>query len=89
MDYLIMEKLGGEFESKFGCDPRTSPRCVMRIMEAVEKARKILSADKQSNINVDYLLEEEDLIRALDRDEFEQIIDPITRRFATLLTETL
>jgi len=89
MDYLIMQKLGGEFNDKYGCDPRPQPRCVMRMMEAIEKARKILSADKESSINVDFLLEEEDLTRSLKRDEFEEIIDPITRRFSQLLTEAI
>lgn len=46
------------------------------MMEAAEKARKMLSADKESNINVDYLMEEEDLVRNLKRDEFEEIIAP-------------
>jgi len=88
-DYVIMEKLGGEFEKKFGCDPREQPRCVLRMMEGIEKARKILSADKEAGINVDFLLEEEDLVRSLKRDEFEEMVAPCIKRFETLLTETI
>jgi molecular chaperone DnaK (HSP70) len=80
-DYIIMQKLGGEFEKKFGCDPREAPRCVLRMLEGVEKARKILSADKEATINVDFLLEEEDLLRSLKRDEMEEIIAPIIEKF--------
>jgi len=48
-----------------------------------------MGADKESSINVDFLLEEEDLSRSLKRDEFEEIIDPITRRYSQLLTEAI
>jgi heat shock protein 4 len=88
-DCLIMEKLGGEFEQKFGCDPREAPRGRLRMMEGIEKARKILSADKEASINIDFLMEEEDMNRNLKRDEFEEIIDPVTQRFGQLLFEAL
>lgn len=88
-DYLIMDKLGDEFDRKYGCDPREAPRCRLRMLEAAEKARKMLSAYKETQINLDYLMEEEDLVRSLKRDEFEQIIEPVTQRFATVLEEAL
>jgi len=66
-----------------------APRCRLRMFEAAEKARKMLSSDTESNINIDYLLNEEDLNRKLGREEFEKMIDPHVRRFAALITETL
>jgi heat shock protein 4 len=84
-----MEKVGGEFEKKFGCDPRETPRGRLRMMEAAEKARKMLSADKEAGINIDFLMEEEDMNRNLKRDEFEEIIEPLTQRFGALLFEAL
>jgi len=88
-DYIIMEKLAAEFDKKYGEDPMENSRCKLRIMEAVEKCRKILSADKEAGINVDYLLNEEDLVRSLKREEMEQLIDPCLTRFTTLLKETI
>jgi heat shock protein 4 len=76
LDYQIMQKIGGEFFEKYGEDPRTQPRCQLRLFEVIEKARKLLSGDTECTINVDYLLNEEDLIRKLKREEFEQLIDP-------------
>ena len=64
-------------------------RCVQRILEAVEKARKMLSSVPDAQVNVDYLLEEEDLVRTIKRDEFEGLIDPLVRRFADLIKETI
>mmetsp|Transcript_43618 Transcript_43618/g.57784 ORF Transcript_43618/g.57784 Transcript_43618/m.57784 type:complete len:624 (+) Transcript_43618:73-1944(+) len=89
MDYQIMQKAGEEFLKKFGDDPRESPRCRLRMLETVEKARKLLSGDTEANINIDYLLNEEDLNKKLTRDEFEQLIDPQMRQFTTLLRDTI
>jgi len=74
---------------KTGEDPRENPRCVLRLYEAIEKARKLLSGDTEASVNIDYLINEEDLNRKLNRDEFEQIIDPQIRQLATLLRSTL
>jgi len=84
-----MQKCGEEFLKKYGDDPRENVRCRLRMLEAAEKARKMLSSDTESSINIDYLLNDEDLNKKLKRDEFEQIIDPLTRPFADLLRSTI
>ena len=76
-DYTIMTKIAADFDKKFGDDPMENPRCKLRMMEAIEKARKVISADKESTINVDYLLNEEDLVHCLKREEFNETISPI------------
>lgn len=88
-DYAIMEKCAAEFDKKYGNDPMENVRCKLRIMEAVEKARKILTADTEAGIGVDYLLDEQDLVRNLKRDEMEEIIKPITDRFAMVCREAI
>lgn len=84
-----MQKLAAEFDKKYGDDPMESPRCRLRLMEAIETARKRLSADKEAPINVDYLLNEEDLNRSLKREEFEEIIAPYLAKFREVLQETI
>lgn len=89
LDWAILEQIGGEFASKVGSDPRKNPRCIVRMLEAIEKSRKMLSSVSDAQLNIDYLLEEEDLTRTLTKDEFEKLIDPFMRRFADLLKATL
>lgn len=89
LDWAILEQVGGEFASKVGADPRKNPRCIVRLLEAIEKSRKMLSSVSDAQLNIDYLLEEEDLNRTLTKDEFEKLIDPFMRRFADLLKATL
>jgi heat shock protein 4 len=88
-DWEIMQVIGGKFAEKFGNDPRKNARCVIRMLEAIEKARKIISSGPDSNINVDYLLDEEDLVHNLKREEFEEICDPILGRYFALLKATV
>jgi molecular chaperone DnaK (HSP70) len=59
------------------------------MLESIEKARKIISSTSDSNINIDYLLEEEDLNFNLKREEFEKMVEPLTSRFTELLLATI
>lgn len=88
-DWAILQQIGGEFNEKYGADPRKNQRCIVRMLEAVEKARKMLSSVPDANINIDYLLEEEDLTKLITRDEFEKLIDPQVRTFTDLLKQTI
>lgn len=74
---------------KYGDDPRENVRCRLRMLETIEKSRKLLSGDTEANIGIDYLLNEEDLNRKLNREEFETLIDPQMRQFTALLRDTI
>lgn len=89
LDWAILEAIGGEFAKKTGADPRKNPRCILRMLEAIEKARKVLSSTSDTPINIDYLLEEEDLNKMLKREEFEGLIDSHLRKFTDLLKSVL
>lgn len=55
----------------------SSKKAVMRCFEAVEKQRKMLSANSEAMINLEYFIEEEDLNYLMNRKEFEEIIAPV------------
>jgi molecular chaperone DnaK (HSP70) len=59
------------------------------MLEASEKARIMLSSVTDAQINIDYLLNEEDLVRVLKKDEFEQLIAPYVQRFQDLIKRTI
>jgi len=75
LDYAIMEKLGEEFFKKHGCDPRKNDRTRLRMLEGIEKARVLLSGVPDATVNLEYLMEEQDLVRNLKRDELEKLCD--------------
>jgi heat shock protein 4 len=89
MDYLLVEKLGEEFAKKVGSDPRKNIRCRLRMLDVIEKQRKILSSNKEATIHLESLLEDEDLHKNIQRTEFEELIQPMIERFSAVLQETL
>lgn len=88
-DFLLVEKLGEEFTKKFGADPRKNVRSRLRMLDAIEKQRKILSANLEATIHLECLLEDEDLHRNLKRQEFEELIAPLVDKFNNVLKEAL
>jgi len=88
-DWEIAKVLSAEFEKKHGDNPLQNARSTLRLLEGVEKARKMLSATPEAQINIEYLLNEEDLNRTIKKDEFEAIIDPFIRRFSALVKDAI
>jgi heat shock protein 4 len=89
MDYILVDILGEEFTKKFGVDPRKNVRARLRMLDMIEKQRKILSANTEATIHLESLLEDEDMHRNLKRSEFEEIMQPMFIKFAEVLQRTL
>lgn len=70
-DYLLADLLGEAFTKKVGADPRKNIRSRLRMLDAIEKQRKILSGINEATVHIESLLEDEDLHKNLKRDEFE------------------
>jgi molecular chaperone DnaK (HSP70) len=75
-DNLILDILGAEFTKKYGCDPTKVPKCRLRMLDSIEKTRKILSANSEAGVNIESLLEDNDLHRNITREELEQLVQP-------------
>jgi heat shock 70kDa protein 4 len=88
-DYLLMAHFSAIFQKKYGCNPMNSTKCRLRLMDAIAKVRKTLTVNREANINVESLMEDEDLNHNLTRDEFEQIIAPVTEKFRNLLKKAI
>jgi heat shock protein 4 len=50
----------------------------LRMLEAIEKMRKLLSANSDSPINIECLMEDEDFYALYKREDFEKLIEPMT-----------
>ena len=73
-DVLVMNKYAEEFNTKFGADPRKSPKSVLRMLDAIEKCRKILSGISEAHLTIECLMEDEDLDVLIKRDDYEAMI---------------
>lgn len=59
------------------------------MLESIEKARIILSANQEAGINIECLIEDFDMNRSLKRAEFEELIAPNIQELTNLIQETI
>ena len=89
IDLQLLELLGGEFYKKHGCDPRENIRCRLRLLDSIEKVRKLLTANKEADVYCECLMEDEDLRRAIKRDDLEELVAPFIASFIKCLEESI
>lgn len=78
IDWILAEHYSKLFndEHQIGY-PTKQPKARLRLLEAIEKQRKTLSANLDSQISCEYLIEDCDLLATLNREQFEQFIEPV------------
>jgi len=68
IDYALYEFYRGIFEkSSGGLDLAESKKAYVKLMESIEKQRKVLSGNLESDINIEYLMEDNDLNYCMKR----------------------
>jgi molecular chaperone DnaK (HSP70) len=86
-DLLLFKEYQKRFENKENMDLNEYPKSKMRILDAIEKQRKQLSANADAPINVEYLCEDIDFADTMSRDEFEKLCAPLLAKFGVLIKE--
>jgi heat shock protein 4 len=86
---LLFEKFGEEFFKKYGCDPRNSVKPRLRMLDSIEKTRKLLTSNKEADINCESLMEDEDFMRTFKREELEELIQPVILNLKENLKEAI
>lgn len=89
IDYLLFDLFGGEFNKKYGCDPRKAVKPRLRMLDSIEKCRKLLTLNKEADVNCESLMEDEDFHKSFKREELEELIAPFLERFKKHLEESL
>jgi heat shock 70kDa protein 4 len=89
IDFLLFDLFAAEFSKKYGCDPREDKRCRLRMLDSIEKMRKLLTANKEAEINCESLMEDQDFRKLFTRQELESLMAPIMQSFALCIKESL
>jgi heat shock protein 4 len=89
IDYILMEHFGGKFKQKYGCDPLKSTKCKLRLLDTIAKMRKILTGNRETSLNIDSLMDDEDMNFMVTRDEFESLAAPIINKFRQTILNAL
>jgi len=85
LDYVLFDLIAAEFTKKYGCDPREGPRQRLRLLDSIEKLRKLLTSNKEADVTCEALMEDNDLRRHFTREEFEKLIEPFIVQFRECL----
>eukprot|EP00331_Platyophrya_macrostoma_P004412 CAMPEP_0176425616 /NCGR_PEP_ID=MMETSP0127-20121128/11484_1 /TAXON_ID=938130 /ORGANISM="Platyophrya macrostoma, Strain WH" /LENGTH=788 /DNA_ID=CAMNT_0017806789 /DNA_START=42 /DNA_END=2408 /DNA_ORIENTATION=+ len=85
IDWVVMDFYANMFNQANGLNPIKSEKARLRLFDAIEKQRKVLSANSEASVNLEYLMEDCDLNHTLTREQYEQMMTP----FLTKLKDTL
>lgn len=80
LDYALVEHFSDEFKDKYKIDVRSNKKATFRLAVAVEKLKKILSANAQAPLNVESIMNDIDASSSLTREEFEKLIQSLLDR---------
>ncbi len=83
-DEVLINHLAAEFRKTDGIDLRNDPMALQRLREAAEKAKKELSTQQTTDINLPFITADasgaKHLQLSVTRAQFEELIDPLVER---------
>lgn len=88
-DKALIEHFRAEFKEKFKIDIFENAKAKVRVAAAVEKMKKILSANAGAPINIESLMNDVDVRGFLKREELEDLVRPLLDRATVPLEQAL
>ncbi len=85
IDWRLLEFYGKICVDQYDGNPLKKEKTRLRMIDAIEKQRKTLSANSEAQINVDYIVEDNDLSYNLTREKLEELIVPVVERLRAVL----
>ena len=83
-DEVMIDYIAAEFQKEQGIDLRKDPMALQRLREAAEKAKKELSSQQTTDINLPFITADasgaKHLQLSISRAKFEELIDPLVER---------
>jgi molecular chaperone DnaK len=83
-DEVLIDYIAAEFKKEQGIDLRKDPMALQRLREASEKAKKELSTQQTTDINLPFITADasgaKHLQLSITRAKFEELIDPLVER---------
>ena len=83
-DEALIDHIADKFKADEGVDLRDEPTSLQRLREAAEQAKKALSSQQSTDINLPFIANvggsPKHLQMTLQRSEFEKLVDPLIQR---------
>jgi heat shock protein 4 len=88
-DKALIEHFRKEFMEKNKIDIYENPKARVRVAAAVEKLKKVLSANAMAPLNIESLMNDVDVRGMLKREELEELVKPLLDRAHVPLEQAL
>lgn len=88
-DWKILERITEIFQHKYKINLYDNKKCLIKILDVASKAKKILSANKETMISIESLYENRDLDYNLTREEFEKLNMFFANKISQMISEVL
>jgi molecular chaperone DnaK len=83
-DQVLIEYIADQFRKENGIDLRKDPMAMQRLKEAAERAKKDLSQQPQTDINLPFITADasgpKHLMLTITRSQFERMVEPLIER---------
>jgi len=80
IDLALVNHFAEEFKTKYKIDVMSNPKAVFRLTAGCEKLKKILSANAESVLNVENIMNDVDASSFITREQFETLIADVLNR---------
>lgn len=89
IDKALVDHFQKEFKEKFKVDINENPKAKFRVAAAVEKMKKILSANAGAPISIESLMNDVDVKGFMKREEMEALVAPMLERVTQPIKQAL
>ncbi|TGZ78549.1 heat shock protein 70 [Ascodesmis nigricans] len=89
IDAALIDHFAEEFKGKYKIDIKSNAKAYFRVAAAVEKLKKVLSANTQAPISVESVMEDIDASSMMKREDLEELIKPLIDRATVPLQQAL
>lgn len=89
IDQVLVDHFAEEFSAKYKLDLASNPKAMFRLSAAVEKMKKILSANAQAPISVESIMNDVDVSAIMKREQLEALVQPLLTKTTEPLQRAL
>jgi heat shock protein 4 len=85
VDECLIRTFANEFQKKTGMNPLNNKKSFYKLEDAVQKTKKVLSANSEGPVNVECLMEDEDFASNITREAMEKMCGPAMEKVQSVL----
>lgn len=85
LDVELYNHFRNKFEEESNLNTDENPKSKLKMLAAIDKVRKVLSANSDASLNIEFLMDDEDFSSSITREEFEKLGVNLFNQFRTFV----